>query len=114
GSPNTLTSATSGCENRLLDMNTVMLTLRKKMMERRIIIYQDALDTFYKTESFFMNCMSGWDGMINRYNSNHLEVSQAINKQAGNFMIDRFRPTVKAMICKTQVVSLAEKREIHT
>jgi hypothetical protein len=39
--------------------------------------------------------------MIKRYNSNHLEVSQAINKQAGNFMIDRFGPTVKAMICET-------------
>jgi hypothetical protein len=27
-----------------------------QMMETRLII-----DTFYKTGSFFMNCMSGWD-----------------------------------------------------
>lgn len=73
-------------------------------------IYEDALDTLSRTESFFLNCsVSGVSGLVEQ------DVKPSgifsTDPEAWDFMIGRFLPAAKAMVSKTQTPQYIPKKQ---
>ncbi|KAL4328149.1 uncharacterized protein LOC107630026 isoform X1 [Arachis ipaensis] len=74
-------------------------------------IYQDAIDTLSRTESFFMTCsisgLSAWDEQEVQPST-----SFSADQQARDFMIGRFLPAAKAMASETSQVQYTSKKPV--
>ncbi|KAL3509133.1 hypothetical protein ACH5RR_028534 [Cinchona calisaya] len=74
-------------------------------------VYEDALDTLSRTESFFFNCsVSGISGL----DDSDVKSSGTLSTdpQAREFMIDRFLPAAKAMVSETPQYPPAPKKPV--